>query len=231
MAEPNAPEHFSEWNEQMVARHDPELFHNHPRWIVRSIENSRVNTVLSLLNAGPSHVVLELGCGGGNVLERSSGGKKYALDLSQRMSQRALKRLGRKASIVRADGESIPFRDGSVDRVICSSVLSHALHPQQLLLESYRVLKPGGRLVVSVSTEASIERGLKIARTLGLNRILLGRSPDKPQEDVYNREYHLHRFDAESLRDAASKLPPARKLKAVRSFFFPVHLVALFVKD
>jgi SAM-dependent methyltransferase len=230
MAEPNAPEHFSEWNEQMVARHDPELFHNHPRWIVRSIENARVSRVLRLLDAGPSHTVLELGSGAGNVIERAAGGKKFALDLSRRMSQRALKRLGRKASVVQADGEAIPFRDATIDRVICSSVLSHALNPEKLLAESFRVLKPGGRLVVSVSTEASIERGLKIARTLGLNRILLGRSPDKPQEDVYNREYHLHRFDVQSLREAAVRLPKERTMTSVRSFLFPVHLVALYVK-
>src|SRR5262245_34916842 len=130
MAEPNAPEHFSEWNEQMVARHDPELFHNHPRWIVRSIETARVNRVLSLLNAGPAHTILELGCGAGNVLERSAGGKKFAIDMSRRMSQRALKRLGKKARVIQADGEAIPLRDATVDRVICSSVLSHALSPQ-----------------------------------------------------------------------------------------------------
>ena len=231
MTEFRAPEHFAEWNEQMVARHDPELFHQHPRWIVRSIETRRVTAVLNLLRAESSHRVLEIGTGGGNVLERAAGGTKFAVDLSARMCGRALKRLGSKVTVLHSDGENLPFRDGTLDRVICTSVLSHALHPARLLEEAYRVLKPNGRLVVSVSSEASIERGLKIARSLGLSRILLGRKPANPQEDVYNHEYHLHHFDVASLRETAAKLPREQSMKYVRRFFFPVHVVALYVKQ
>ena len=54
------------------------------------------------------------------------------------------------------DGEDIcgdlldlPFIDHSVDGFICTEVLEHCTNPQQAVREMYRVLKPGGRLLVT----------------------------------------------------------------------------------
>ncbi|MBI3829690.1 MAG: methyltransferase domain-containing protein [Planctomycetes bacterium] len=224
------PEHFSDWNEQMVARHDPEAFHHHPRAIVRWVENARVEAALRLLESGPSHRVLDTGCGAGNVLERVTAGERLGIDLSGVMAERARKRLGNTASIVQGDAEELPFATASFDRVLCSSVLSHVLHPERVLAEAYRVLKPGGRLVVSVSYEAAIERGIRLARALLFGPLLLGRSSLPVSEHVYSSEYHLHHFDLNYMREAAAQLPRERKLRKV-PWIYPVHLVALYVKE
>ena len=42
------------------------------------------------------------------------------------------------------DIHSMPFRDGSVDAIICIAVLEHVEKPNQAMKEIYRVLKPGG---------------------------------------------------------------------------------------
>ena len=44
---------------------------------------------------------------------------------------------------------SIPFQDGQFDKILSSIVLSYLFNPQESLQEFYRMLKPGGRLVVS----------------------------------------------------------------------------------
>jgi ubiquinone/menaquinone biosynthesis C-methylase UbiE len=45
--------------------------------------------------------------------------------------------------------ERLPFADASLDRINCSLVLSYLSNPLELLREFYRILKPGGRIVVS----------------------------------------------------------------------------------
>lgn len=48
------------------------------------------------------------------------------------------------------DGINIPFEQSSFDLVFCTQVLEHVNNPGNLLNEMYRVLKPNGRLVVSL---------------------------------------------------------------------------------
>lgn len=48
------------------------------------------------------------------------------------------------------DGIYLPFDDASFDGVICTEVLEHAVNPDALLKEINRVLKPSGRLLITV---------------------------------------------------------------------------------
>jgi len=48
------------------------------------------------------------------------------------------------------DGRSFPFEDGSFDAVICNQVLEHVFEPEEFVREIARVLKPGGRLLLTV---------------------------------------------------------------------------------
>lgn len=56
------------------------------------------------------------------------------------------------------DAHFLPIVDKSVDLVICSEVLEHVSIPTQLLLEIRRVLKPGGKCILSVPHEAPDRR-------------------------------------------------------------------------
>lgn len=48
------------------------------------------------------------------------------------------------------DIHKMPFADGSVDALLCMSVLEHVEEPQQAVREMYRVLKPGGYCYIEV---------------------------------------------------------------------------------
>jgi SAM-dependent methyltransferase len=49
-----------------------------------------------------------------------------------------------------ADGTRLPFRDASMDAIVCLEVIEHVRDPEQLLAEIHRVLKPGGRALMSM---------------------------------------------------------------------------------
>jgi len=51
---------------------------------------------------------------------------------------------------LKADATRLPFGDDRFDAVICSEVLEHVPDPREVVAEIRRVLKPGGRLCISV---------------------------------------------------------------------------------
>jgi ubiquinone/menaquinone biosynthesis C-methylase UbiE len=42
----------------------------------------------------------------------------------------------------------VPIADGSIDLAFLSQALHHAQHPERAVAEAWRILKPGGRIVV-----------------------------------------------------------------------------------
>ncbi len=49
-----------------------------------------------------------------------------------------------------ARGEQVPFAGAQFDLVICTQVLEYVSDPAAVIAEIYRILKPGGRLLLSV---------------------------------------------------------------------------------
>ena len=100
-------------------------------------------------------VALEVGFGGAlytsYLADRAASVVAVDFDpvLGLRM-QWTLRRYGTRVSIVHADAQSLPFETSSFDTVLCTQVLEHLDNGQQGLDEMARVLKSGGRLVLSV---------------------------------------------------------------------------------
>ena len=47
------------------------------------------------------------------------------------------------------DGQRVPCPDASFDVALCTEVLEHTPTPMQVIQESFRVLKPGGKLILT----------------------------------------------------------------------------------
>ncbi|MET9025699.1 class I SAM-dependent methyltransferase [Nocardia sp. NPDC004168] len=60
---------------------------------------------------------------------------------------RKLRRSGRRARVLDASAEQLPFEDETVDTVVSTLVLCTVDHPEPVLREIGRVLRPGGQLL------------------------------------------------------------------------------------
>jgi SAM-dependent methyltransferase len=97
--------------------------------------------------------ILDAGCGSGPLMAalRDQGAIVTGFDKSAGMLELARRRLGDDADLQVADLSSpLPFPDGTFDDVIASLVLHYLEDWGPALAELRRVLKPGGRLIVSV---------------------------------------------------------------------------------
>ena len=230
MSEPEfeklTPEDFAGWNEQMNRRHDPDIFYNHPIRAVRWVEALRARAVIHGLDLRPGHVLLDAGCGPGSLLKQLACKKMYGIDLSATMVRRARERLDDATEILQADAEQLPFPDGTFDRVAASSLLSHVLHPERVIAELRRVTKRGGRIVISISDEAQIERGMRWAKALGLARVFGGEKVSEARS-AYHVEYHLHRFTLKRLRELVGDALEEIELSRA-PFLYPAHWIVTY---
>lgn len=104
------------------------------------------------------HRVLDAGCGAGPLMEslRAKGASVAGFDRSAAMIDFARRRLGTDAELRVADlADPLPYGDREFDDVFCSLALHYLQDWSGPLSEFRRVLKPGGRVFISVNHPAA----------------------------------------------------------------------------
>lgn len=112
------------------------------------LRRSQIPIITRLLTLTPDHLVLDIGCGSGELSRYLDKAKRVVgCDLSSAVEQFPcdLRHLA-----VRSDAARLPFKSRTFDRVLLSSVLQMVESPGPVLEEVARVLKEGGIAVITV---------------------------------------------------------------------------------
>jgi ArsR family transcriptional regulator len=108
----------------------------------------------ALLRLMPPMAIADLGAGEGAfaLLLAERAAKVIAVDSSARMievgREQALRHGVTNVEYRLGDMEEIPIDDACVDLAVFSQSLHHALHPARAVSEAYRILHPGGRILI-----------------------------------------------------------------------------------
>ena len=108
----------------------------HPTYI----QKEDTQTLHTLLRQHIKGRVLDVGCGDGGLKKILSSELEY-LGMDARP--------GKGVDVI-GDVHALPFKDKSFDSVICTSVLEHVLDINKVTSEMYRVLKPNGKILVTI---------------------------------------------------------------------------------
>lgn len=122
----------------------------HFDWIAplyeRLVRPQPPEALLEALDLRPTHRVLDLGGGTGRVAQFLQAAQVVVADLSRKMLRYAVAKPGLQG--VCARGEQLPFPTAAFDRVLIVDALHHVQDQEQVLDEAWRVLRPGGRLLI-----------------------------------------------------------------------------------
>ncbi len=118
--------------------------------------------------AGPSmppiRRLLDVGCGQGRsfelLAERFRPREIVAVDIDPLMVRIARDTAGRCAvpvTVMQGSVKKLDLADGSVDAIVCHQLIHHCSQQAQVLSELFRVLAPGGMLLLGESCEEFID--------------------------------------------------------------------------
>ncbi len=107
-----------------------------------------LDRIIAELEPGKDKLNLDLGCGTGNLLATAKRrnipliGVDHSLEMLKRAKEKG-------NDLVMADLHHLPFRDNCIDGIVNMNVFYQLTRPKTFLKEIHRVLKPGGKVVIS----------------------------------------------------------------------------------
>ncbi|MFA6249983.1 MAG: methyltransferase domain-containing protein [Candidatus Shapirobacteria bacterium] len=114
----------------------------------------RAGLVLKNIGLVGREKILEVGCGRGfyvnNLAKLQPKTKIWGIDLNTRYLEQAKNGASSNEKLLVADATQLPFKNDFFDRVIASEILEHIPDDVLALKEIFRVLKPGGIVMITV---------------------------------------------------------------------------------
>lgn len=170
-----------------------------PDVVVRSWPRNRVEAIVAA--GGRGKRILDVGCGNGYLLYqfRHAFSQLIGIEYStQRLAQAEINLADCPFIPILGSAEDMPqIESNSVDRIVSADTIEHVPDVYAAIQELYRVLKPGGTLVINTPNIAFVKKRLLLC---------LGRFPSTSQpnegigDDVLYDGGHLHYFTFRGLR-------------------------------
>jgi ubiquinone/menaquinone biosynthesis C-methylase UbiE len=208
----------------------------------------RLIEALSVAGVAPGMKVLDVGCGRGEILLHTArlGARAYGIDYATVAVQLSRQVVTQNDATVepigvyQANAQTLPFYDNVFDRILMLDIVEH-LYDAELehaFAEVWRVLKPGGRVIVHTAPNVWYDRyAYPLVRAV---RCLMGQGQQYPknpralipanlnvhvnEQSMLSLRQHLLRAGFHNLRVWVSSPPQYREenilFKAARWFLF-----------
>lgn len=159
-----------------------------PLWMINGLKNEADYLRFMTLRNEPLGKLLDLGCGGGRLLNRMKkrGWQVEGVDFDEQACNKVTLRYGITTHV--GDITQCDIATNSFDVICMSQTIEHLYDPNSTLRECLRILKPGGLLVMTTPNAESIG-----ARQFGA----FWRGWEAPR--------HLYLFTVESLRQLSDQ--------------------------
>jgi ubiquinone/menaquinone biosynthesis C-methylase UbiE len=153
----------------------------------REIQRRKYEHIRSIFTG--SGYMLDVGCGTGLLLcfLGESLGVLVGVDTSARMLRIASKHLRKRiirSALIRADADSLPFRDNIFANVASVTVLQNLNEPLRTIREIARVMTPGGRIAISCLRKRINITGLRTIISASAPSLETTSEWDNDEEDV-----------------------------------------------
>lgn len=200
-----------------------------PIWIAEYFLSQQIRFAIAAISFKRNDKWLDVGCGLRPYEPSFPKGSYIGLDVEVS---------GRNSTMKVADhyynGKVLPFPEDSFDGVLCTQVLEHVPDPRVLLAEMSRVLKPEGRLIISIPfVWQEHEEPYDFFRytRFGITELLIqnGFKVDSISKDTGSIETLASGLNAYVINNL---VPPIRGIWVLFAvgICFPVHVIALILQ-
>lgn len=176
LVNPDKPEGARVDHLHMPADHMENLYDS-KNPLVKFVHLNRLKSISDQISTEKEQRILDAGCGEGHLLERlhrlSPHSHYYGVDITQAALEKAQERCPW-ATLKSANLSGTGFPPAYFDVVVCTEVLEHVYEYEAVIRELKRVLRPGGRLILTFPNET----------LWTCCRFLLGRKPVKVPDHV-----------------------------------------------
>lgn len=185
-------------------------------WLSYDISEGYDFQVLELLHPKKKELILDNGCGNGrfSLGIASKGAKVVSLDINKIMVKNTKRKLikgefRKVADVMVADCQSLPFKNGIFDKVLCVHNLHYIPSCGTAVAEMLRTVKIGGTVIVDQLSEKLFARRAKTRFFWELRRIMSRIFGQKaPPEFLRTSNQFSHLFIRHTTQFYSVSLPP-----------------------
>lgn len=110
--------------------------------VIKSINESHSDDIKSILDVGAADGLMLFA-----LMKKYPQARCVGIEYSQDLVRIARRDVG--IEVFQADAQNLPFKKETFDIVIATAIIEHLIHPQGMILESFRVLRKDGVLILT----------------------------------------------------------------------------------